>query len=98
MQPELKIFLGMLIVVLLTLSSMADADDLPENNNHHLWIYVNGEKAPVAQMSMAYLLEDSRFLCSQLAQVLNEATPLDSTYLCVNNREHWNMILAKYGK
>lgn len=94
MNTEIKVFFGLLIVVLLTLSSRADAGDTLKNNNHHLWLLYNKENAPIAQMSIAYDLEKSRNMCNMLVYALTRSTSKDVTkaqYFCVGNAEHLEM-------
>ncbi len=87
MTSELKIFLGLLIVVLLTLSSMADAAET------HYWIHYKGADQqytyPLAGMYDVYTKADQEKLCQSHAWILNEhMRKSDVEYVCFPREIH----------
>ncbi len=73
----------------------AYARGLADNNNPHLWV-TNGETfTPIAQISMAFKLEDAKKICKNHALALTDE---HRTYFCVSNIEHWVAYAQKFGK
>ena len=94
MKMKLRYLIPFLAFLLFTYR-LADAAKLSDNINPHIWITDGEQSTPLAQISMAYKLDDAEKICLATAQALSYPGVI---YLCVSNTEHWKAMVDKYGK